>query len=390
MLELLDSASRNGTDYGEFEKLLKEIDSNTFCEPVKLKDCSLLSYLEKEENSVICALSPKGMRVKFDRKVMLLRGGPELLAEMEDHTKLMIRHGASTYYTSMNMISTFKQRVRLGGDAILTPSFFRDRYMAQLMEIYQPRANLVIRNSVKGENQIGKVFAVMGGDYKYIPQQSLLDLIEMLRHSLGKLNCRAWNVDNTFSEIYVEFPDKADEIRTLYGFSDDFVPGLYLATSDVGESSLIVRESWRLGGSIVTGREEKTRHDKRFNLEEMFCNIKNSIYEQYTELPERLADLLVIPVMDLDKTVQSLMEQTGIQKAIGKRNSNQLEKAIVQELDPALPHNAYDVAVSFMTLGQRCTGMAQSSVNAIERLAMKAAFANYSIPAPAITLAMPA
>lgn len=391
MLGLLESDIAVGSEFKTFETLLKEIDKNTSCEKVKLEDCSLLTYYESDAKIVNCIHSPQNSRISFKREAILEKSSAPLLEELEKQTKLFLRYGNATYFTSRPMMKTFLQRLELGGNSAFKPCLQRDRYMAHLLlEGNKKHMKLIIRRDPENGITAGKIFAAMGSDYAYIPQETLTGLIYLMQNGLGKMKCSHWCVDNCLSYIYTDFPEKADEIRVVYGLPDEIIPGLYLATSDVGESSLTIRETWKFGRSVVTRREIKWRHSGPVDLDEALETVKREMFSRFTEVPEKLSELITIPVKNPETVISELMEQTGIRKAISKAAAKALTEAMLSEFDPSMSISAYDIAIGFLTLHERCVGLPKSSLMAIEALSVNAVFADYGEKAEVSVMLLPA
>lgn len=394
---LNDVFATEGKDAEEFISGLKKIDERTNFHKINSSEIQILSWdpklSDKSDYLGFYLIDPKQMgrfmdqddpyvpEVIFMNKDKLVDNGmtPEMLKELLSATHMMLRTPAGDFFTScQTAIGTLASRTMLGGDEFFNPDIVRDMMLAKkLAKLSKP---VTLMSRFDGETQ--KCFAVHSGTYTPIKQSILGDVIERLRPELGKPKVDKWMIDNFLSSIVLTFPEKAEEIADMYELPEKFVPGLYLGTSDTGESSITAMGCWVHNGVISYDAPFKKKHQGDTSSENILKNIEEKIFAKYTKVPETLEKLLGldIPIEKLPDVYKAIIEESGLKKALGKKLSKTLQEELIDEVFTSAKYTAYNVAVTFMDIPQRliCSSGFTASVKlAIEQAALKAVFCNY-------------
>lgn len=378
---LLDNFLASGKKEDDFEELVKEIDRHT----LNLKRCirnfiviSLkpehlqkdpeclrgwhLDPLNPSNNGALkeCAIPKSGnlKNKRFDVLVLETIG--------KNSTMLYDREGNCCWFLSDFATSTMAQRVGITKGAIQQHSVERDLFLARKMNADE-ETTLV----VKQYQQIGKIFAMMGGNYKHIPLYEMCVIYKdiMGENKLGAMECEGWNITHEKATISFAFRDYAEEINVLYGLKRQIVPCVEMTTSDIGESSFTVRGYWKTpDGAIVYDNTVALEHRGKINQEKIETAVSKRIFDQYTKLPEKLAQLMEIDLtpfgLDLNgarnsgrnhKAICSVFskafKQMRLVDVIGKKRLTSLERYIDWTLiQDTMHYTAYDIIMDIFSL----------------------------------------
>lgn len=407
--KLLDTWSESGDSIEEFDKAVKELSAATRTNLVRSCDLCLLSKSETSTPSTLhfYMLNPQSLwdvdksgypslkRAQTKRSVFESKNVESLLDEYENKTHLMIQMDGNVNFTSTNLPPTLGLRASLGGDAMLNPSLERDLLVAkQLNNTDEVTAIVRHRGNAK------KIYALLSGKYPYVPQTFMLDILNRIIADgiLGTAECHHWHLDNQIGEIFIEFPDKANELTTIYGLDDELIPGLYIAKSDTGECSITVRATWRIGNSIIVLDEFRRKHSGKIDVDDILENIDKTVFSKYTKLPEVLCDLMGINITDpawkglsatkfeamnkkaVEAIIKSVFKQIGLVEATTKKIEKGLFEALSEELDYSQSFTAYDIAIMIMQLPERkILGLSDAYKTPLAKACGKAAFCKYEI-----------
>lgn len=419
--KLLDKWSASGSDVESFNKAVKELSDATYVNVVRAGNLKLFSKAESDISSILSVfvldpndlweVDPTGAlslkRGKFKRESFEKVNAEELVKEYENSTKLLIQTDGQTLFTSANLCPTFGLRTQMGGDATLTPSIGRDIHFAERLKVNEDEEiSLIIRKS----NGIRKAFAALSGTYTYEPQTLMSDTLKRVSDGgvLGKMECHHWSLNNQIGEIFVEFPEKTAEISAIYDLEDELVPGLYIAKSDVGECSITIRATWRIGSSIIILDELKRKHSGKIDVEKIMEDVDKIVFSKYTKLPEKLCELMTVNITDptwkktlstskfesankkaVNAAIKSVFKQIGLVEATTKKIEKQLYEALCDEIDPSISYTAYDIAMMIMQLPERrISGLSKAYIDPLAKACGKAPYVKYDkVASPVIVLA---
>lgn len=420
--KLLDNWSASGKDVESFKEAVKEMSESTYVSLVRAGSLKLYSKAGSDAsgNLNVYVLDPNDIwevsasgdlslkRGKFNREAFEKANAAELVKEYENSTKLLIKtEDNKTLFTSLNLCPTFGLRTQMGGDATLTPSIGRDIHFAErLKENEMEEISLIVRRA----GGIRKAFAALSGTYTYEPQTLMSDTLNRVEAGgvLGKMECHHWTLNNQIGEIFVEFPEKAAEISAIYDLEDELVPGLYIAKSDVGECSITIRATWRIGSSIIILDELKRKHSGKIDVEKILEDVDKIVFSKYTKLPERLCELMSVNITDpkwkttlstskfesankkaVCAAIKSVLKQIGLVDATTKKIEKQLYEALCDEIDPSISFTAYDIAMMIMQLPERrIVGLSKAYIDPLAKACGKAPYVKYDkVASPVIVLA---
>lgn len=406
---LLDSWSASGEDISSFKKEVREISASTSTKLIRYRDLKVLSYFESSDPKILkfYMLDPNeiwenvsGRKVlreaKMSRAGFASRGITKLLDEFENTTKLLMQADGNIYFTSINMLSTLGLRTDIAGNAMLEPSTERDLLIAKRLDSDE-ELTAIIRN----QGGVRKIYSTLSSKYPYVPQSLCADILDRVEAE-GKLGTAVgykWKVDNQFAEIYVEFPDKATELMTIYGFDRAVIPGLFICKSDVGESSIVVRSTWRVGNSVTLLDEFRRKHSGKIEVDEILEGIDEIVFSKYTLLPEKLCDLMLQTITDpawhslstskfrsankkaVEGVLKSIFKEIKLVDATTKAIEKELFEALCDEIDYDLDYTAYDICMMVMTLPERkISGMPAAYVTPLAKACGKAPYCKYDKP----------
>ena len=444
---LFDDYRVEGNDLNELKRTLKEFDDVTRPEIVRKKDMNLyfvpdVRHTEKrvakngkyvleetkdlpeneidkihDAGSIFVYALPAGNPWQYSEsgvpRLSTNRLKTEFLKTITDKdrflnelkkNKVFFTNGRSLYFVGENFISTFGLRVDMSGESLLDNTLERNVHIAQRLN-NNDEMTLIIRN-VEG---VDKIYAALSAKYAYIKQSVLMDIIERFdpAKKLGKIVCNRWEITQTRTRIELEFPEKAKELQATYKLKDTLVPGLILEKSDVGECSVTIKGTWRLGNHPMVEREIKKKHIGNIDIEQIVKQAKEEIFDKYTILPERLCELMLIDVSDpkarvygsrkfaeinrdiIGKTLKYVFGQIDLVKAISKKNEKKLYEAMCLEFDPSITYTAYDICMAIMNVVDRMPKVNDVYREKFEKAVGKAPYAEYKLKSSSSIILMP-
>lgn len=383
-IKLDDGYAQVGTNLSEFSDTLRALDDMTFHVPIKLDEIEVLSVIgrtvgEDGIERVAVLRNVPGSKQPLPGTIPIdgmRKGGvtEELLDEMFTKTKLLLRINKRIYFTSVELMKTLPQRISLGGTQILRPSQKRDEYINELFGMYPAHSTMMYRQC----GSVKKVFSLLSKSYAKVDQTILSDIVSNLGGDLGKPNCIQWEVNHSLSSVFVSFPEKAADMAAVYKLPHQITPCLYLGTSDTGCSSITAIGKLMIGHrSYVCSDVFRRKHRGDIKAGELLREIENEIFAKYTKIPERLCELMTIPVTNPQAVTRHVLNQIRFTKAVGKELAVDLTRALLNEFTPGLNYTAYDIAMAIMTLPTRCVGTAKSTIEKLEEACGRAPFAEY-------------
>lgn len=403
---VLDSFTVSGKDINEFNTELKNLAKITSVKEVNSKDISIVSKREDIEDdgefNVYWVQPDATFSYAKDGtpfiqcktiKESVMAPAPEMVKEYQNNTKTMLLIGKELYFVSDNLWNTLGMRSGVAGPQMYIPSVERDLLVARGLN-----NDNTYKAVIRTENDRSKVFSLMTDRFKYEPNTCLTKILDEINDgTLGDMKCNKWLINQAVSEIYIEFPEKAKELSEVYDLEDTFVPGIYLAKSDIGECAVTVKATWRHGNSILVEYELRRKNTKNLDIDKIIEDIKNKVFENYTKLPEVLCDLMMIDVTDpslsasgasaediqaanresVEDVLNYVFKSVNIADAIGKKRTKKILSDLLDSLDYSMDYTAYDIAMLVMTIPESVSGIPRMSEMALQEACGKAPYVDY-------------
>lgn len=434
---LYDDFKKEGENLLELRKSLKALDDATRSEIVRKKDIALFylpekRYTEKREktssgkcriveskeyveNTIENILSTGNIRAYYLRPSKIWNytesGVPylntvkvpilDLIKDVRDKeaflkellsNRVFFGYQGEYYFVSENFISTFGMRIEMSGNALLENCLERNIHAAQRLN-NEEEMTLILRN----QEGVDKVYATLSGKYTYVPQSILMEIIDKfdIKKVLGKVVCKYWEMTHTCTRVFLEFPDKAEELQKSYGITKDLVPGMILEKSDIGECSITLKGTWRYGKYPVIEKEIRKKHSGRVDIPEIIDHAQKEIFDQYTLFPERLCKLMKINITDpawkalgsrkfrelnrevIANVVRQVFRQIELVKAVTKKNEKLIYENLCNEFDLDICYTAYDICLSIMTAPERMSGLNPIYMEKLQKAVGKAPYVEY-------------
>lgn len=359
-MKLTDTWSLKGTKYEDFAANIRELTSATYTVKLMTSQITMLSLLGQSPKypddliTSVYSANPEGAH-KCRVSIPRIKGkyGEALFNEFEKNTHLMLRLGnlgtqaSDTYFTSKMLSRDLAARANLAGDAVYEPSDARDAY---IMERYIKHPQEVIA-VIRTDGAAQKMFALKSDEYNNIEQTVLMKMADELVSKIGDFNCEGWYIDHTISQVWLSFPTYAADICATYHLPDCFVPCVLLETSSTGDCSLRAVAMWMSPKHKACfarlGKFEKP-HRGTWHTDVVLDNMSAALMGRYTELPQRLAELLTIDVDDSAAAIEAVFKLTHAEKRIGKRRAIQLCEALQDEVASMPTMTAYELTVLLM------------------------------------------
>lgn len=410
---LLDNFEVSGNKVDDFETLIREIDQRTAHVQRCLRNFIVVS-LKKKQGTNLGEMSgwyldPADPANNGHIKSCLIPKSTSIDNRMDalmdetiqsNPTMLWDKQGNAMWFVSAAATNTMAQRIGVTGKSIREHSLERDLFIAKKFNT-DVTATLI----VKQFHQIGKVFSMMSEEYVHIPLYTLCIIYKDLagESKLGAMECEGWNVTHERAKISFAFKEYAQEISALYGLKRPMIPCIEMTTSDIGESSFILRGYWKTPESaIVYDHTFLRQHRGKVDPDAIEREVQKQIFDKYTELPERLLELATIditpPGLNLQKArdcgknrkiicsaFHSVFKQLGIVSVIGKKKLMSLERCIDFNLARADMHyTAYDIVMDVFALSQtmqsyfEMEGVSEEMIRKFREEISKAAYVDFT------------
>lgn len=381
---LFDDALIEGNNIAYFRQVVQEIDEGTTSFRASTNELTLLPLLEYNDEAstfAVCADSLTEKKIaKLNHEKFLDKGGTnELLKEMHEKSKLLIQNKGTIYFTSFGLSRDLGARARVGGDAIYDPTKERAAYFMSRYIKEPSFATVVCRNNMDTGGSVQKIIAILSGRYCYVPQGTLLKIIDNIDASLGAVKCNGWSVSNNLTRILLEFPDKAAEVAKTYSLPNTVIPGLMLETSDTGDCSITAVGTWRLAGKRYAsyGNRYSRKHSGEVDIENVMSKIEKTIFGKYTVLPARLCELMLVDMKFPASAINNVLATARHTVALSKRTVKYLAETLGNELDPGAKYTAYDIAMLLLDLPARVESNNNETREEVQKLCYNALFEDF-------------
>lgn len=385
--DLLDSSMWIGSDLKELKSIIRENQKIQRFIEIDSKEINLLSLLEvKDGKFFFTSTTPEiNPLARLDDSVNSFKIGfvkgtfsPESLAqELKDKTKTLVEINDETMFVS-SAIAEGMQRFGVAGEFLTDPdkeTGFLDRNL-----IIQKRfkKGYPCTLCVKTIGGVSKIFSIRSGKYTPIDQEIIFKIIKRLSKKMGEPECKKWEFSHFFTSVYVEFPDHAEEI---HGHSSvrKYIPGLVIMTSDTGNSSLIIRGTWRNADmdpdETAHFGEVSVKHMGAIDIDEICKEVENTIFVEYKKIAEAMCELLMRDISEgldlstpagkkinrerVEKILRKAFKDIDLVKILGKKSEIKIREQIMSELDFRMPYTAYDIADIILAIPGRAKGPRQ-------------------------------
>lgn len=263
------------------------------------------------------------------------------------------------YPLSHKGLSSMSKWAQLGGDEMLRSSYERDaNLMKALARLKKTLTFVTWKDRARGLAKIGFVHS---GTYTPISQHTALKtILEACRNAgMAPMEMDAWKINQDRTECHCLFPESITDIG-----EDKFIPGITFITSDTGESTVKIRESYVINGVRRLGKEVTQMHRGRQDsspIDDMVEKAKRDIYTQRLWLPNAMVDLLDITVSRADegyeerdgklkKILLETLRDIGVVKEASKKYEMQVREDIIRNLsyEGAPDITGYDIAMEIL------------------------------------------
>lgn len=356
---LCDSWQASGS--GDKERLyavLDELSKATKVVPARSDSIEMMTVRDMTDTLNVYVHNKKGT-VNWGIPLEMMRNtygaDDRLLEETAKGSFILFRIGDRIFFTSKKVLKTLSQRAGSSmGDFAMRDEvnirFPRDTGYVNYMCTVPSQCSVLCRE-YKGAN---KIYAVFTDRYKLLPQYPLVkQMIEGFEKEMGESTLLRWSVDHYNTEVYIEFPKRKEDFNKVYGLPDEVVPGVRIHLSDTGDSSFIINGSIRLRDTVIyiPGAEYSRAHTKKADMKEMFEYVGRNIFAEYTRIPERMVELLQVPVKDPAACYEKALKFCEIRKLVGAKTEQAFLETLASSVNPALQYTAYDIAASIIEEG---------------------------------------
>lgn len=350
---LQDNFTRQGTELAEFAEALQEMEKNTTLIEMEGRSLKLLPVIDPVEyQKELLTLFPqkfpdrKTLKKISQKTVLILelqrhpllsgkapiirtismermneRGASEeLFQEVVKESRLLLKYEGKLFLTSPKLSGTLCARANLKGMAAFDTCLERAAFLMSRFHTRNVTFQALVRRVATDKGGIQKVMALFSEKYAYIPQTTLLTVIEQISADMQEIPaCSRWEVNHYISSVYLEFPQKARALSEQYQLPDLLIPGLKIYTSDVGDASLSARPTWRIGGSLAVGKAVTVSHMAKEDVSDFFPRIQENILGSYEQFIQRLKAMQGVPIVDPSGTLKKLFQKLQLTSIVGKK-----------------------------------------------------------------------
>lgn len=389
------------TLYDKFMNVVRDMKNATKVVEVPSDAIQIISVKDISDTEVQGFLHTRNGQEPWKKTLEELRrvddADDDIIKETKEESFLMYQLGAdkTRFFASPTVINTLGQRAgdTGRGKAAHHPSiktrFFRDGLMAAYMS-EEPCQTQVIYKEV---GKTKKIFSVMSDRYKMLPSDELFEeTISLFEKEMGKMKFVRYYIDNFFVEAFIEFPEKAADFAKVYNLPNDVVPGIRMSLSDTGDGSMLVEGTIRIGRSLtyIPKAQAFRKHTKKASKDGFIEKVEKCVFVEYTKVPERLIDLLGIPVQNPATTIEDVLDEiSGKNRArgdekdkcylISKKFDKALRENLAAQVNPSISYTAYDVATMILEAGSdlETPDMSKESLSKIRGILLEAVWYKY-------------
>lgn len=391
--ELRDTWAVSGDELELFKETIADITNSTYVVDAHTARMTLLHFAGVSPNDPDKLMFTVHSKRQVEEKRLLgttLKTGtltssgvtPEFIDELKSKSKLMMRldnAGAQRedfYFTSARLARDLAARAQLAGDAVYDPTNERDIYIMSRYIATPSNVQVVIRRNSSENNAVQKIFAMPTMTYQHFDQRIILEMLDAITKELGVPKCQKWYIDHFITQLWVTFPDKADDVSKTYGLPDTLVPGVLMETSNTGDCSLRVIAFWerKRGVHARLGIYER-EHRGRADSATVVADMSHKLMPNYTELPYRLCELLTIDIKDPTAAIEAVFHMANISKELGRKRSQNLLDAMTDLVSTRTSMTGYELAMMFMDLPSY--DMDETVLVKAEQIAGKVPFLNF-------------
>lgn len=386
-MKLNNGTKLNGITEAEFRNNLKDF-QNGLDYQVKKGSELVFAYYEgiTDEGKILLSVFPAG-EFKGTQTITLDTDdySADLLDELEAQ-RICLLEDDKIVFMSPNCEYS---EMRIKGDFFIRPP--REAVIAIAKAAPQKSYTLISR-SCNGEK---KVFAIRSARYASIDQQIIFDVINAIEDTCGtSVKWESHTIGNLVTEVIVSLPNVAKELATEYRLPINYTPCLMLVTSDTGDSSFIVYETWKHGNNFVFGGCLSRKHTGEFDEIEFAESVKENIFDKLRNFPEKLAEAALIEISPFGlsltpsgaaigcnvnaanwkKVIKNISKYIGLTKEVSKKTEMEITNMLIEEFDPTSFVSLYDAISEFLKLPERLIGIGEAKKRRLQRCVMKAAY----------------
>lgn len=302
---LLNDFSISGDNMDNFKKIVTDMSDATDVLTVKGREITFLSLCDIEKyqtpgKTTFYILSEEYVDdfLTFGERLHLgsIKNeelGEDLLSEARNTTGLIALIDGQKYLISRSTLTTLAQRACVSGDStVKRNNLARDLHIADALFSRNEWINLVYRHA-KGEDSINKIFAAFSSDFILNRQDIIIKALEHEEFPYDSFRMKDFHIDNSITELSLYLPKAIGELQS----------GLIIRNSDIGNSSLIVRNVVFTGNSYIITKESSLRHDRGFTFERFLDKTlkESKAFYDASDIIEQLTSFKDIPVFNYGK-----------------------------------------------------------------------------------------
>ena len=356
---LLDSWEVNGTNKSDMIRYLRSIDNMTKLFPASSDSIEIFTVNCIEDNSIVGFRHGSVYGTSTDllsiSKLAKLDGmTEEILSETINDSKMILKVGNDTFFTSKKILTTLSQRAgssisKLVKEDDMNIRFHRDAAYVSYMSMYPSRCNILTRKYANAK----KILAIFTDRYTVISQSGIIEnLINIFEKKFGKSTVY-YKINNFMTEINIEFPN-------AYSFKskESVVPGIRVVMSDTGDAVFSITATIRIrtGLSYIPGAYYTRKHTLNASVNEITEEASDVIIPEIQNTENIIERLSKIEIKDMETVIKKTLNGCGLKSSI----SAKVHKDTLSYIMESVPQSgtAFDVACSIV---EACDYMAESS-----------------------------
>lgn len=383
--------------YEDFVEAAQFIESVTLPIPMNLRDTALYYYNGINQDGKLCyyevapgieservAASTDSLPVRKLKMDSLKEVPAAAVQHLSEHNLMMIV-GTKVFFMSEQSIPSANQRAKCDCEFFNKNSLVRALAIRESIDRFLD-FDVVSITRIKGK--LRKVFYVGSKDYTYIPETTMIDVIEACKRERNEsLEFVTAKFQQDYTDVILKFDEVGKRIKTKY--KKDLTPAIMISSSSTGKGKFYVRSIWLRGNHYVIEDEYSKVHRGKFDVDKELGKAMEKIFPDFFVFPEKLLEL------EMQDVTTTLMDETTAEEAyrdavkkvfmtleltniVGQKGKSKILSEFYNSYNPSIQYTMYDIIELFLDLPARCTGLDRARTVSLQKACGKAVYTDYS------------
>lgn len=200
-----------------------------------------------------------------------------------------------------DFMSTYTKFLGASGSLLKKSDLFKDLFL--IRELYEHEFLHVIGRRMT--SQVWDMYSVVTGRYSLVPQIDAFHAIEKARDKFPTLTFLDYRITDSHSYINYTFGQEAD-----------YLPGVQILLSDIGDASTTVTSFVRFGSMNVYSKKVTFAHSRKVTVEDLEAAIQECC-DNSLDIISKLKKVFNKKVAEPEKYFTYIFEKSNLKKAYG-------------------------------------------------------------------------